>query len=101
MKFRKRRKPTYFFIDLEVNRVRFSLRLVDITHEGAKLLGNHEVVDGTAGVITVRDQKIPGTLRWVEGDSIGFEFDAPLSPRLYATLSHRKSEGQKKRFLVD
>ncbi|MEO9825662.1 MAG: PilZ domain-containing protein [Paracoccaceae bacterium] len=100
MKFRKWRKPTYFFVDLEVNRVRFSLRLVDITPEGARLFGNHEVVDGTAGVITVRDKKVPGTLRWVEGENIGFEFDTPLSPRFFATLADRKNEAQKGRFLV-
>jgi hypothetical protein len=100
MHFRKRRKPTFFYVDLEVNRVRFSLRLVDITPEGAKLQGNHNVVDGTEGIITVRGHGLPGTLKWVEGEKIGFEFEKPVAPRLYAVLAHEKAEHAKRRFLA-
>lgn len=100
MQFRKRRKPTYFFVDLEVNRVRFSLRLVDITPEGAKLLGNHNVVDGTDGVVTVRGHDLPGTLKWVKGDKIGFQFQTPIAPRLYAMLAHEKVTLENKRYLA-
>ena len=101
MEHRKRRKPTYFYVNLEVNRVRFSLRLIDISYEGAKLSGIHEVVDGTKGVIEVRGQKVDGMLRWVHGNNIGFEFDERLPERLYALLSNQKQVSVKKRFLVE
>lgn len=100
MEYRKRRKPTYFYVNLEVNRVRFSLRLTDITPEGAKLSGDHEVVDGTAGFIEVRGHKIEGMLRWVTGNNIGFKFDAPLPGRIYSMLAQEKNVNAKKRFLV-
>lgn len=100
MQFRKRRKPTYFYAELEVNRVRFSLRLVDITPEGAKLQGDHDVVDGTDGILTVRGHEVAGTLKWVEGEKIGFEFEKPVSPRLYAMLAHEKAGQGKHRYLA-
>lgn len=100
MQFRKKRKPTYFYVDLEVNRVCFSLRLTDITENGAKLRGAHEVVDGTNGQLTVRGHKLLGTLRWVNGDAVGFEFDDPLSPQLYALLAHEKKPPAKNRFAM-
>lgn len=100
MEFRKRRKPTYFYVNLEVNRVRFSLRLVNISYEGAKLSGIHEVVDGTAGIVEVRGHKIKGMLRWVKGNNIGFEFDERLPERLHALLANENQVKVKKRFLV-
>lgn len=100
MQFRKRRKSTYFYVELEVNKVRFSLRLLDVSTTGVKLCGDHEVVDGTAGVVTVRGQTLPGMLRWVDGRNIGFEFDTPLPARIYAMLARQKPSGAKKRFLV-
>lgn len=99
MQFRKRRKPTLFYVDLEVNRVVFPMQLVDITPTGAKLTGKHETVDDTTGVIIVRGHELPGTLRWVEGENIGFEFHSPVPPHLYATLAHEKTPA-KKRFLL-
>ena len=101
MQFRKWRKPTFFFVDLEVNKVQFSVRMVDITQNGARLQGAHEVVDGTAGVITVRGHQLAGTLRWVRGGTIGFEFDEPLPAHLYSILAHKKTAAARKRFLVD
>lgn len=98
MQFRKRRKPTQFYVNLEVNRVRFSVRLIDVTPNGAKLSGNHDVVDGTDGVITVRGHSLPGTLRWVKGNAVGFEFEDPLSPRVHALLSRQKSPRASNRF---
>lgn len=96
MQFRKRRKPTNFFAELEVNRVHFELRLIDITPEGAKLQGAHEVVDGTDGTLTVRGKSFDGTLRWVKGDHIGFEFEKPLPADIYALLAHEKRPSAKR-----
>ncbi|NNE88236.1 MAG: hypothetical protein HKN27_09190 [Silicimonas sp.] len=96
MHFRKRRKPTNFFVTLEVNRVSFELRLTDITPEGARLQGPHEVVDGTKGVLTVRGKTFEGTLKWVDEDKIGFEFDKPLPADIYALLAHEKRPSAKR-----
>ena len=80
--FRRHRYPTAFPLTVATPLGRQKATLIDVNQGGARLEGVENVMRGDRIILTVLNEQVPATIRWVAAHRIGVAFVMPARPAL-------------------
>ena len=79
MKYRPRRRPAEFDAVLSAESGEYPVKLRDVTSLGVKAAGVTGYVYPEGEIhLVVRNQRLPGSIAWVNEDTVGVRFNRPL-----------------------